>query len=428
MTSAQTRSAFEPGTPVVVGTTTDELDLVVGPDPAGDRPSDPVDPGLVRRRVRAVVRTTIVLGAPVVIAALVSLVVALGRSGNLSMDERFVEWLRDHHAGSLVNRVEHYYYSRHQPALGGALLRLPSLSEPTTVEPGTTAVTTTSVPQPGDRPAAVVPFVPAPLPDEGVWKPLGDSVNGRPAMYATLLRPDELHTSLVVAAVHIDQRLARFALYAGRIVPGHGPWPGNYSISRPAQRHVLAAFNSGFRIPDSAGGFFLGGRHMGVLRDGAASAVIHTDGTMTIDQWGRDSQAGPDVVAVRQNLALIVDDGRLVPGVGNSDDSRWGKTVGNALFVWRSGIGMDASGNLLYVAGPGLSVKTLAAVLQRAGAVRAMELDINYAWVQFNVFPHDERGRLDPRRAFKLLDGMKKPPTRYLTTEDRDFFAVFART
>ena len=247
-------------------------------------------------------------------------------------------------------------------------------------------------------------------------------------MQVTLLRPDALHTSLVVAVVHIDQSLARLQLYAGRVVPGHGPWPGNYWIGRTAQRSVLAAFNSGFRLQDASGGFFLGGRHIGSLEPGGASAVIHSDGRMSIDDWGRDAQAGPDVVAVRQNLALIVDHGELVSGVGNANDSRWGKTVGNALFVWRSGIGMDAQGNLLYAAGPGMSVKTLASVLQRAGAVRAMELDINYAWVQFNVYPHDAKGRLVPASAFKLLDGMKKPAQRYLSTEDRDFFAVFARS
>lgn len=54
-----------------------------------------------------------------------------------------------------------------------------------------------------------------------------------------------------------------------------------------------------------------------------------------------------------------------------------GLTLGNAACVWRSGLGITADGALVYVGGPGLNVTTLADILARAGAVRAMELDIN---------------------------------------------------
>ena len=54
--------------------------------------------------------------------------------------------------------------------------------------------------------------------------------------------------------------------------------------------------------------------------------------------------------------------------------------------MWRSGLGVTADGAVVYVAGPGLSALSLANLLVRAGAVRAMELDINTDWVDFFTY------------------------------------------
>jgi hypothetical protein len=51
-----------------------------------------------------------------------------------------------------------------------------------------------------------------------------------------------------------------------------------------------------------------------------------------------------------------------------------------------------------------------------------MELDINSEWVTFNFY--GGWGALTPQ---KLLPDMTRDPTRYLTPDDRDFFAVFRR-
>jgi hypothetical protein len=105
-----------------------------------------------------------------------------------------------------------------------------------------------------------------------------------------------------------------------------------------------------------------------------------------------------------------------------SNDSLWGATLGNAVRVWRSGVGIDARGNLIYAAADIQTADSLAQILQRAGAVRAMELDINYEWTTFNYYGTFGAG--DPA---KLLAGMSRPSTRYLSPDDRDFFAVYAR-
>jgi hypothetical protein len=88
---------------------------------------------------------------------------------------------------------------------------------------------------------------------------------------------------------------------------------------------------------------------------------------------------------------------------------------------------VDAHGNLIYAAGDGLSVRTLADLLRRAGAVRAMELDINHDWVTFNFFSHPQANNPADVVGQKLLSGMHKPSSRYLSPDSRDFVEVLAR-
>ena len=244
-------------------------------------------------------------------------------------------------------------------------------------------------------------------------------------MQVAYLRPDDIHGTVLAAVVRIDQTKVTFRLVPGAQEPGNGPWKGGNQVAKADIPRMLAAFNSGFRIADARGGFSVDKHTVGTLRDGAASVVIGSDGRVDIADWGRDTNATSHPLAVRQNLDLIVDRGQLVNGLDSNTGNRWGKTVGNKLFVWRSGVGVDASGRLLYVASEGLSVKTLASLLQHAGAVRAMELDINHSWVSFNVFHHSGAGWV---QGTKLLSGMDKSATRYLGADDRDFFAVISRT
>ena len=373
------------------------------------------------------------LSLPAVVVTSVSFVRAVDASNTLSVTERAVEWLRDHHYGDAVSFVERIYYEHHQPPVGGTLAG--GLPTAPVVEPSTPtgpARGTAAAPVPGPTPVAgptvtvadgIEPFVADPLPGEGAWEPLGEPVGGLAALQVAYLRPDAEHGSVLAAVVRIDQTLARLRLVAGTTEPGPGPWPAGARLTADDTASMLAAFNSGFRLGDARGGVLIAGRTAGSLRDGAATLAVSSDGTATIGQWGRDLTAGPTITAARQNLDLIVDGGKVVGGLDSNAGDRWGRTVGNRLFVWRSGIGIDARGRLLYAASGGLSVSTLAGVLQRAGAVRAMELDINYAWVSFNVFGHDSGRPVGT----KLLKEMKKSASRYLAPDARDFFAVLPR-
>ncbi len=137
----------------------------------------------------------------------------------------------------------------------------------------------------------------------------------------------------------------------------------------------------------------------------------------------------PQVVSVRQNLDLLVDNGKAVPGLNPDDTTQWGYTLGNAIFVWRSGLGTTADGALVYVGGPGLNITTLADLLVRAGAVRAMELDINTDWVNFATYrPASWNGLAAGANGTDLLPDMDSTPDRYFEPWwSRDFITMSAR-
>ena len=126
--------------------------------------------------------------------------------------------------------------------------------------------------------------------------------------------------------------------------------------------------------------------------------MVYKNGTSTVAQWGRDASLTPDVVSVRQNLDLVVDNGQPVPGLNATDTTRWGATLGDQIYVWRSGLGVTADGALVYVGGPGLNITDLADLLVRAGAVRAMELDINTDWVNYSSYSARHTQRPGHRR------------------------------
>lgn len=373
----------------------------------------------------------------------VSLAQALEAPGNLTASEKSVEWLRDHGMGGAVNFVEHWWFTNHQPKAGGSPDRGIAIDAPPTAEPPTADAGAAGGVAHTTKPVDVaVPAGVTPLAQEGVWQAVGPTVGGQPSMYATQVRPDSVHTSLLDGLVWMDPKLLTFALHPGVQEPG-GAWSTPAQVPMNQRLALAAAFNGGFRMQDARGGFYLEGKTRKALRDGAASLVVYSDGTATVGAWGRDVTMSPDVVAVRQNLDLIVDNGGGAPGrgaqtgaapgqpvAGLDDDANgaWGATLGNKVLVWRSAVCVDAHGGLVYGYGNGLGALSLAQLMVRAGCVRAMELDINPSWTTFNFYGAKTPGDPTSVVGSKLLPDQKKGANRYLSTDARDFIAVLGRS
>jgi hypothetical protein len=85
-------------------------------------------------------------------------------------------------------------------------------------------------------------------------------------------------------------------------------------------------------------------------------------------------------------------------------------------------VGQDAAGNIIYAGGISLLPADLSAALLSAGAVNAMQLDINPEWVQLDL-TGAAGGPLVAQ-----VPGQNRPASQYVSGWTRDFFVVMALT
>ncbi len=372
-------------------------------------------------------------------------------------------WMRDHGLGTVVAKLEDFYYQYiNTPAVGGkptvsaqiendgtaviieptptptptptSSITNPAPSTSVTVEPTPTftfaplpVVTTQPIPSDGGVAHLNPPdnlISPASVPErlEGVWQPVGNKVAGMPAVYVTRVRTDNVHTSYYATAMWIDTSLTTTMFIPGYEEPKGGPNPYNGGLPEQYWPLLMANINGAFRLEDTRGGYFYDGITVEPLEKKRASAVIYRDGRLRIGRWGRDLQLTSDVLVVRQNLDLIVDHGKSQ--VNNpSYSTTWGATTDKENLAWRAGMGQRSDGSLVYVIGQALSAQSLANLLVASGAQRAMVLDMNQYWSAGFYFTHNRAGdpichRLDPD-----IDG---PCDRFLRTFKRDSFQFLA--
>lgn len=386
-----------------------------------------------KHRVRALVNRhrRIVASIGIVLVGLliwvgVSLGSALGDpSLGGSLSARLAEWARSHGGASLVTWIEAEWYRHHPPKVGG----MPGKG--TIKAPLTSSTPVPSGPVHLSAPLSIEPFASPAIPGEGAWSPVGRLIDGIPALYTTTLRPDAIHTSYVAGVAWMDTKLLKATLYSGNQIPGGGPYAYSAPIKPTAATSLVAAFNAGFRMSTANGGYYTQGRYIYPLRTGAASFVIYKDGSCAIGAWGNGGLVmTPTVVSVRQNLDLLVNDSVPVAGLNSTTTTKWGYTLGNAVYISRSGVGITADGALVYVGGPNLNITDLANILARAGAVRAMELDINTTWVNFSYYtPSTDVGPATPTNGHLLLSQMHGGVDRYFATWwARDFFTMSSRS
>jgi len=235
----------------------------------------------------------------------------------------------------------------------------------------------------------------------------------------TVNLPDGVNVTLL--RFHADA--VQYILHAGSEDPPVGtasiPAQSLPSIDAAQQAQLLAAFNGGFKVDANAGGVEIAGQVLTPLQPGLASLVIDSAGHASIGVWGENEPPkGAQVVDVRQNLPLLVQNGQVVPSAG--DVAAWGLTVGGVSAVARSALGEDSAGNLIYAGSAGALPIDMGNALVAGGAVTGMELDINPDWVQADVTAAPGA----PLTA--AIPGQYPPADQYISGWTRDFVTVVA--
>lgn len=268
-------------------------------------------------------------------------------------------------------------------------------------------------------PPNVRPVFAHPLAGEGVWRKTGPPIAGGSPVLVTVFRTDRSYPRLLAYAAWFDHTRTALAFYPGRYEPPKAALRGPMMVPYGQRWRLLATFNSGFTYAYGGNGSAVNGRANEPFKVGNATLVGYKDGSLGILRWQRDSSAR-NLAWARQSLPPIIWNGKVNPKLDNS--LRWGEALGGSVRVWRTGVGIDRRGNLIFVVADGQTVMSLANVLRQVGAVRAMQFDINPFWHTLVTYTHHHG----------LHPTMVEPQpnhsaTRYLTSDDRDFFAVYRR-
>lgn len=364
-----------------------------------------------RRARRIVLIAALICLVPVA----VSWVRMLSRPRNVSWNVATVEWVRAHGGNSLVSQVENWYYELNAPSKGGPPLKsLPHVGVATadaeSAEPEVHIY----------RPPRVKPLIHPALPGEGVWKPASATAGKRPPVLLTTFRSDPEYPQFVAGVAWIDGGRTHLEYVPGLAEPPELENRGPGEVPPSKRDRIAATFNGGFPLETSNAGLVYHGQVLAPMVNGIATLVEYRGGRIDIRPWENGERINPKIVFAKQNLPPIIEEGKLNPNLG--DGREWGATVNNAIRVWRSGLGIEKRGNLIYAAASYQTVESLAKILQRAGAVRAMELDINEDWTSFITYRHP-----GAKKPSNLLPEMFRPSTRYLEPDERDFFAVYVK-
>lgn len=273
---------------------------------------------------------------------------------------------------------------------------------------------------------SITPLITPALAGEGTWA-VQEMASG-PYSYVPLdakafVRPDPANPYSIVTLLQFDTRFMRLHITGGTQEPG-GPrgvyGPGIIPAVDQKGNNLLAAFNGGFKYADGQYGLKADGKVYVPPQPKVATIAITKEGKIILGAWGVDpdlNAQNTNIVAWRQNAALLINNGVINPLT--EDGAAWGGTILNKAYTWRSGIGVTSQGTLLYAAGDFLTAKTLGEALRAAGAIMAMQTDINPFWVRAFLYSRGANGQIS---VGKLNPQMQGTGYEYINGTQRDFF------
>lgn len=363
----------------------------------------------MNRSARNLAGAAVPFAVAVALVVLWSLGTALAADNGLPVSARLADWARNHHLGAAVDIAETWLFRSPPPDRPAAELDVAHpRAEPPQREANPTAIA------PADLEAVHRPA----LPGEGAWRSAGMS-GGRPVVWITGIRPNRDNASMTATHVVVDQSGTRAVLHNGTEIPGGHRWIHGDRIDSVELSSALFAFNGGFRREHAAGGYFTEGREVWPLVAGAASLAIDAHGRIHIGRWGTDlDPAGADGqhwVSVRQNLQLMVIDGKLSP---NLKKGYWGGSGKGEIYILRSGVCIRFDGMLMFTIMGKTNATALARAMRDAGCRWAMQLDQNEAYPRGYLFDRGTPRPIDTRMSGRDDD--------FISGYPRDFVVLMA--
>jgi hypothetical protein len=270
---------------------------------------------------------------------------------------------------------------------------------------------------------------------DGIWVPIVDPrrPGEEPHLMKTLLHPDVERGWAELFVVAVDLRRVTLEIVPGRHEP-KADNPEGEKLERPAvipeadHEELLAAFNGGFMTEHGEYGLKLGELTVVSPKDKSCTIAEYDDGALRIAPWPEMKADEAKMAWLRQAPECMVHDEKLHPGILYvSGNRKWGATLDGETVIRRSGIGLDATRDVLYVAiSNHTNARVFAEGMRHAGAVDVAQLDVNWSYPKFVLFePKQPRG---PRKAVALAKGFEFSEDEYIRKRARrDFFYLMRK-
>jgi len=272
-------------------------------------------------------------------------------------------------------------------------------------------------------------------PGDGLWVPVTDPrrPGEAPYMLKTLLHPDKDRGWAEVFVVAVDLRRVTLHVVPGTQEP-KADNPAAEKLERPAvipataHEELLGAFNGGFMTEHGGYGMRLDDVTIVAPKPKACTIAVYKDGGVHIAPWTDLEPDAPSMLWFRQAPECMVRSGKLHPGIIYvSGNRKWGATLDGETVIRRSGIGLNAARDVLYVSITNhTNARVLAEGLRHAGAVDIAQLDVNWSYPKFVLFEPKAAG--GPRKAVALASGFEFSEDEYIRKRARrDFFYLMRK-
>jgi hypothetical protein len=316
-------------------------------------------------------------------------------------------------------------------------------------------------PEVGWPPRPIPPVLARALPGEGKWIALDKdpfitptATGSAPPFVTSFVRPDALRPDVRVYVTLWDPRQIALHMEAGTVEPISATGEhGTGLIPRAPEviKHVVAAFNGGFQAQHGEYGMRADGIEYLPPKPYAATVVELKDGSNGFGAWPGSSPVPDDVLALRQNLTALVQNGKFNP---------WGRNWwGGAPPGWpdqihtaRSALCLTKEGFAGYFYSTSISAEDLAQGMLAARCAFGIHLDMNpgHAGFEFYDVATEDDAQAAPlgrplqgdweaqgkvpgmpgyvfrsRRMIRGMGHMLFP--RYIQREARDFFYLTSR-
>jgi hypothetical protein len=161
--------------------------------------------------------------------------------------------------------------------------------------------------------------------------------------------------------------------------------------------------------------------------------AAYKDDTVRVAKWEKLADSVPQMAFWRETPVCMYDEDKLHFRLADPDlAKKWGATLDGETVIRRSAVGVDRTGQVLFVSiSNHTTARVIADGMHHAGAVTVAQLDVNFSYPKFVTYEKQKSGSKEDsgkRVAIPLADGFEFSEDEYIREPSRrDFFYLMPK-